>query len=191
MLDGQTTASEQAPPAKNEGEAAGMCEEPQKDRHLGARHQSTQSSHQGHLPPLALCFPPSTPALQPVKATNLAKERAIRTGYKKVLRMFYFNCGCGTSRPQRVGETIYCLYVLIEESSHNQIILDLHIPYPWCHLIQNVAIVSREFYIHSCNTLNPGGTDRAPETLSTRMRLPIGARFIAMCNEHQLFVKPI
>ena len=143
--------------------------------------------------------PPASPRGTPATSCPAARQTTDPLRLKacdlhlvqKDLSMFFFNCDCGTIRPQRVGETIYCLYVLIEETSDNQIILDLHIPFPWCHLIQHVSIVSQDFYIHSCHSINPGEADRATETLSFRRRLPIGASFIAMCNQHQLFVKPM
>mgnify|MGYP007045441255 FL=1 len=61
-------------------------------------------------------------------------------------------------------------------------IIDLYIPFPWCHLVQHLEVVSPSFYVHS-------STNR--ESVNSRRRLPLGATFIAMCNEHTLFVKPL
>ena len=45
--------------------------------------------------------------------------------------MHYFNCGCGTVRPQRPAETIYTLYLLVnEDADENNMIIDLYIPGP-------------------------------------------------------------
>ena len=97
--------------------------------------------------------------------------------------MHYFNCGCGTVRPQRPSETIYTLYLLVnEDADENKMIIDLYIPFPWCHLIQHLEVVSPSFYVHS-------STSR--EFVNSRRRLPLGATFITMCNEHTLFVKPL
>ena len=104
--------------------------------------------------------------------------------------MYFFNCGCGTTRPKNPDETIYTLYLLVKEGSdEDRMLVDIHIPYPWCHLIQHIEVVSPSYYVFSTTNLRPGGRER--DVVRSRKRLPIGASFIAMCNEHSLFVRPI
>ena len=104
--------------------------------------------------------------------------------------MFYFNCGCGTTRPQNPGESIYTLYVLVkEDTDEDRMLIDVHIPYPWCHWIQHIEVVSPSYFVYSSSNLTPGASER--EIVRSRRRLPVGATFIAMCNEHTLFVRPI
>lgn len=111
--------------------------------------------------------------------------------------MFFFNCGCGTTRPQQLGETIYVLYVVVDESTdEDQMYIDLHIPFPWCHLIQRIEVVSPNFFVFGVNSLTPGGAERPRESVGGRRRLPGGAVFIAFCNngnamQHTLYVRPI
>lgn len=105
--------------------------------------------------------------------------------------MFFFDCRCGTTRQQHRGETIYTLYVVVKENTEvDQMFIDLHIPFPWCHLIQRIEVVSPSFFVFGVNSLD-GGRERPRETVGGRRRLPTGATFIAMCNEHTLFVRPI
>ena len=84
------------------------------------------------------------------------------------------------------------MYVVVKENTDmDQMFIDIHIPYPWCHLILRIEVVSSSFVVFGVNSLTPNGRERPNDTVSGMRRFPVGTTFIAMCNEHTLFVRPI
>ena len=119
--------------------------------------------------------------------------------------MFFFDCQCGVTRPRKPEENIYTLFLVVNDEiiPLNPVeIVNISVPYPFCHYIQRVVVVSQPSRIvtpilrccQRCVAWQMSKEERVlirPDfAFATMTFLPTGSVLIATCGNHQIFVKP-
>ena len=99
----------------------------------------------------------------------------------------YFQCVCGRSGLKHKNEKMYNLYLVITDSGEEGMTFDLFIPFPYCHLVAKVELVTPRFHLNRTELSAREGDLLVGE----RETLPTGAKFMAYCNQHLVFLKEI
>ena len=96
-----------------------------------------------------------------------------------------FDCVCGRQGLKLRNEKTFNLFLVIVDNGEKGMQFDLFIPYPYCHLVAKVELVTPRFHLHKTEL----SAREESLLVGKRDTLPPGAQFVAYCNQHLVFLK--